>query len=67
MSRKHFILLAAALRVHRAALSDQPESIVWECDNLISNVACVCNSVNPNFSFDRFYTAANHKGCDDAE
>ena len=66
MTRKHFILLAAALWVHRTSLSDQPESIVWECDNLISNVACVCNSVNPNFDFDRFYNAANYKGRDDA-
>ena len=66
MTRKHFILLAAALRVHRAALDDQDESIIWECDNLISNVACVCNSVNSNFDFDRFYNAANYKGRDDA-
>jgi len=65
MTRKHFILLAAALRVHRAALSDQGESVIWETDNLICNVATVCASINPNFSFDRFYTAANYKGQDD--
>ena len=60
MSRKHFVLLAAALRVAR---ENHPAE---STDDLIRTVATVCNQCNPLFSFDRFYQAANYKGLNDA-
>ncbi len=66
MSRKHFILLAAALRVQReqARLNLSPENKLALVDELIYTVATVCKSQNKLFSFDRFYKAADYKGGD---
>ena len=60
MSRKHFVLLAAALRLHRATCNSQTD-----CDDLIRTVALVCAKCNKLFSLDRFYSAANYKGLND--
>ncbi len=60
MSRKHFILLAAALRALRLR---HPTT---EADDCIRAVAVVCAACNKEFSFDRFYSAANYKGLNDA-
>ena len=59
MSRKHFILLAAALRALRGY---HPTA---ETDDAIRAVAVVCAACNKEFSFDRFYSAANYKGLND--
>ncbi len=64
MSKKHFILLAAALRLHRAQFPASP-TYLRETDNLIETVALVCSKCNKLFSFDRFYSACNYKGRDD--
>ncbi len=64
MSRKHFILLAAALRVSRTHIGNHDPSALWVVDELIYTVATVCSSVNDNFSFDRFYSACDYKGRD---
>lgn len=64
MSRKHFILLAAALRVARMHVDNADSTALWVVDELIYTIATVCDSVNPNFSYDRFYTASNYKGRD---
>ena len=61
MSRKHFVLLAAALRLHRASCTSK-----LDCDDLIYSIACLCKGCNSNFNFDRFYTASNYKGADNA-
>jgi hypothetical protein len=68
MSRKHFILLAAALRVQReqARINLSPVNRLVVVDELIHTIATVCNSVNPNFSFDRFYSACDYKGGEDS-
>ena len=58
MSRKHFRLLAAALRCLR---EHHPDS---HTDDAIRAVAVVCAACNKEFSFDRFYAAANYKGID---
>ncbi len=63
MSRKHFILLAAALRAHRGVCLGME---IPSCDDLIRSVAVVCAACNKEFSFDRFYSAANYKGLNDA-
>jgi len=64
MSRKHFILLAAALRVCRLHISEHDPSALWVVDELIYTVAVVCSKCNDLFSFDKFYTASNYKGQD---
>ncbi len=66
MSRKQFILLAAALRVARAHIFEADESAVWVVDELIYTVAVVCRQLNKEFSFDTFYAASNYKDQDNA-
>lgn len=48
MSRKHFILLAAALKENGASLA------------LCNEIANVCKSTNSNFDRTRFLTACGH-------
>ena len=64
MSRKDFIVLAAALRIQReqALINLTTQNRVALVDELIYTVATVCKSQNKLFSFDRFYTAADYKG-----
>ena len=66
MSRKHFILLAAALRLQReqARIALSTENKLELVDDLIRTVATVCAQCNKEFSFDRFYAAADYKGRD---
>jgi len=65
MSKKHFIVLAAALRLHREQYPASPAHL-RNTDELIETIASVCKSQNKLFSFDRFYTASNYKGRDHA-
>ena len=64
MSRKDFIVLAAALRIQReqALINLTTQNRVALVDELIYTVATVCKSQNKLFSFDRFYKAADYKG-----
>ena len=64
MSRKDFIVLAAALRIQReqALINLTTQNRVALVDELIYTIATVCKSQNKLFSFDRFYTAADYKG-----
>ena len=64
MSKKHLILLAAALRLHREQFPASP-AYVRSCDELIQTVALVCSRVNKLFSYDKFYTACNYKDWED--
>ena len=66
VSRKHFVLLAAALRLQReqARIELSTDNKLALVDDLIRTVAVVCASCNKEFSFDRFYSAANYKGID---
>ncbi len=66
MSRKHFVLLAAALRVARAHIGEHDPTALWVVDELIYTVAVVCRQCNKEFSFDTFYSASNYKGRDNA-
>lgn len=68
MSRKDFIVLAAALRIQReqALINLTAVNRLALVDELIYTIACVCNSQNKLFSFDKFYTASNYKGQDNA-
>jgi hypothetical protein len=64
MSRKDFIVLAAALRIQReqALINLTTQNRIALVDELIYTIATVCKSQNKLFSFDRFYRAANYKG-----
>ena len=68
MSRKDFIVIAAALRIQReqALINLTPVNRLALVDELIYTLATVCKSQNKLFSFDRFYTASNYKGQDNA-
>ncbi len=57
-------MLANALRLHRSRINTRDAITLEHVDELIYDVALVCNANNRNFSYDRFYTACNYKGRD---
>lgn len=64
MTRKHFIALAAALRVNapkQDAANHKSDSNLFE--NLVEAVASVCRQANPRFNHARFVEASGAVGC----
>lgn len=59
MHRKHYVKLAEILRQHRVQLDDYAES-AQGADAfyyLVEDIATLCESDNPNFDRDRFWSA----------
>lgn len=54
MSRKHYQLLASALRANKPT-NNKDMIIQWQAD--VRKIAVACRLDNPNFDYDRFYQA----------
>ena len=68
MYKKDFIELAEMLRIHREQTSIDltPQNRAALVDELTYSIAVIGKRLNSRFSFDKFYTAANYKGRNNA-